>query len=755
VASPRRGEVSGTRISPASLLAGLRSLSPPETLALTAWITAITALLVLLIAHLQRILPKSFHYSGTLSTVSAWTLLAALLSGLVMALAQPRRWLSSDTRISIQGIKSYILAMQTGILLLPVPAFLLVWKSPYDNLEWFGYGFLNKRWLFAFYWLATLASLVFPHIFAYLLESRSQSSSVLPAPETSEILEIPQGRKSRKWFWTVSRTLLALCLAWFLAGPPWNLYRHHRPIDFHEQVNLGPLQAIEKGYIPYIGAASTQYGPGSELVTYLFMKLAGRFDVVGFREATACLHLATMLGFCLVAFSLLDIWSGLAVLLLGLAYSPLIFFLWAPDGTLYGFYGWGNGCRYLGVLIVIAGLARLAHSERPHRWVWPSFVLGLIWGLFSWLSQENLSSTALGAGLLMTLLWLTDTTKPRTIVHISLSLLCGLVGFWAPILSYYSWHGVVRDFVHWYFLVPSMVVRGFSNTFWPPTDTLQAKAFYFTGPFLILAGICTIGDFRRLRPRKHLNRSQVCLLGFLCSLAASYPSSLFRSDSSHLINTLIALPFVIFLACRHVPDWVFKTLPVRWVWRIAMIALVFYLYPLSPFFHDIYNRTVLSPLSKFAKPQSAQARPVDYRIPFQRATRYLSDEPYAAASLGDIPMRTFLEYMEGLRELIGNRRTYIQGFPGTAASFPYFMMDLTPAPHLVDQDMLMINSAVRDEAVAYFTEHVRECDAVITADLASQEAQVFLRAYPNAVGVKRSLGRNTVYVLLSGTSQGR
>ena len=738
----------------------MRSISVAETLGLTPLAVASTALLMLLITRPDGVEPKLFLDLARLSTASAWALALALVTTLVLALPKVRRWLASvrvSERFSADGIKSYALALQLGMVLLVVPAFVFVWKMPSDDMEWFGYGFLNKRWLFTLYWLAVATFLIFPHAFGYLLKPRS-APALLPESLGAGAMQAPSTRSTPgllTWFQRGSKLLLALSLAWFLAGPPWHLDRQHRPIDWHEQVHLGPLQAIDKGFLPYIGPGSTQYGPGSQLVTYLFMKAVGHFDIVGFREATALLHLVTMVGFCLIAFSLLDLWQAAAVLLLGLAYSPLLFFQWAPDGTLGGFYGWGNGCRYLGVLIVIAGLAWLAQPGRK-RWMmtWPAWALGLLWGLFSWLAQENLSSTLMGAGLLMSLLWLSETATPRTLLRLGLNVSLGFVVFWAPILSYYAAHGAVGEFVRFYFLVPSMVVRGFSNTPWAPTETLQANAFYFTTPFLIIAALFTLGDPRTLRLRRPLNAAQVRLLGFLCALAASYPASLFRSDGSHLMNTFIALPFVIFLTFWDMPNWLAAAWPARWAWRIATVLVVFYLFPLSIFFHEIVAR-VSQPMAKFAEQKAPPARPIDYRPPFLRATRYLSDEPIVADSVGDIPMRSFLEYLDGLRSLIGTRRTYIQSFPGTAAAFPYFMMDLTPAPHLVDRDMLMINAEMRDEAVEYFREHVAECDALITPDLNSDEVAVFRAAYPNAVTIQRSLGTLTVYVLIGRAPESR
>jgi len=597
-----------------TILRWMRSMSVAQAIGWTPFTAAVTALLVLLITRLYTIYPWSFLESERLSKLAVWTLSVSVLPALALAVPDYRLWLAGlrlPKRFSAQGVKSYAFAIQLGVLLLVVPAFVMVLKLPYDYMQWYGYGFLNKRWIFTFYWVAAATFLLFPSFFSYLLKPQARTTPApLPAGDAADSARSTgSAHPSRAWLRGAGKMALALTLAWFFAGPPWHLERHHRPIDFHEQVHLGPLQAIDKGYLPYIGPASTQYGPGSQLATYLFMKGVGHFDIVGFREGTALLHLVTMIGFCLIAFSLLNVWPAVVVLLLGLAYSPLDFFLWGPDGTFAGFYGWGNGCRYLGVLIVIAGLAWLAQSERK-RWVTICLALGLgfVWGLFSWLAQENLSSTVMGAGLLMILLWLTGTASPRTLLHLGFSVCCGFVVFWAPVLSYYASHGAAREFVRFYFLVPTMVVRGFSNTPWPKTDTLEANAFYFMGPFLIIVGMCTLCDPRKLRLIRPLPPARVRLLGFLLALVASYPSALFRSDSSHLLNTLIALPFVIFLACWDLPNWLAAGRPARWTLRIAAILVAFYAFPLRTFLPDILGRVVLRPLARFAQQKQPPAR---------------------------------------------------------------------------------------------------------------------------------------------------
>ena len=51
----------------------------------------------------------------------------------------------------------------------------------------------------------------------------------------------------------------AVGLAWYVTGPPWYLSQTSTAITQQEEVVLIGLQAVAKGYLPYVGAASVQY----------------------------------------------------------------------------------------------------------------------------------------------------------------------------------------------------------------------------------------------------------------------------------------------------------------------------------------------------------------------------------------------------------------------------------------------------------------------------------------------------------------
>src|SRR5205823_7260030 len=116
-----------------------------------------------------------------------------------------------------------------------------------------------------------------------------------------------------------------------------------------------PLQAFDRGSLSYIGPASVQYGPGSQCFAYAYMKLTGRFDIIGYRESLALGHFLTFLIFCLAVFLTIDFRLGLLTIPLAMAFSPLCLYTFG-NGVLAGYFGWGNGLRYAGVLLLVISL---------------------------------------------------------------------------------------------------------------------------------------------------------------------------------------------------------------------------------------------------------------------------------------------------------------------------------------------------------------------------------------------------------------
>jgi hypothetical protein len=626
------------------------------------------------------------------------------------------------------GWKPYLIAVQFGILGLFVPAYLYVWRTPWESYDWEGF-YLDKRWLLALYWMAVGTFLVLPHLISRVVRAGPHEAP-LPCDRGS----VPG------WRVVALKILACAALGWYFAGPPWHLERNHREIDGHEQVNLGPLQAVEKGYLPYTGPASSQYGPGSQMLTFAVMKWRGQFNLIGYREAGALLHLLTALGICLTAALFLDGWMLVPVMLLALAYSPLGFFYYESNGALEGFYGWANGLRYLGAALFLGGLPAVLRA-RPAAAV----ALGSALGLFCFMSQENLSTAVTAAALLLVLLWLTGTETADSIVRCLVRVLGGFVAIWVPVLILYAAHGGLGALVRGYLLFGAGVAHGFLNSWWlSPADSPQYHAYLYTGVLLVAIGIGTLFDFHMARLRGPLDQRQTRLLAFVCAAAAAYAVALFRSDSWHQRNTTAALPFVLLLTFWDLPRWSSRAGWSRWMMRAAIAAIALWVYPMIGDYALNIAGELRAPLRRFALYNVPPAAPADSRTPFQRATRYLSNEPLVCED--SVPMRAFLEEMSTLRDIVGTRRAMVIAFPGVYPGGVSFIADLTPAPHFLAREMIMPN--IRAESLAWLKSHIADYDCIITDDLDDPEAAAFRQQYPNAKVVTRSLGGDEYYIVL-------
>jgi hypothetical protein len=621
-----------------------------------------------------------------------------------------------------EGLKPYLIAIQLGILGLFVPTYLYVWRTPWENYDW-GDFFLNKRWVLALYWMAVGTFLILPHAVSRLWTGPPG---------------LPRARQARK---VAPLTLLAcMVLSFYAAGPPWHIERNHREIDVHEQVNLGPLQAIEKGYMPYTGPASSQYGPGSETLTFAVMQWSGHFDLVSYREACAVLHLLTALGICLTAALFLEGWMLVPVFLLALAYSPLGFFYWEPNGSLQGFYGWANGLRYLGAAFFLAGLPVVVRARAA-----APVALGAALGLFCFLSQENLSTAMSAAILLIALLWLTGTESLAALVRSAALSIAGFLVVWIPVLAVFAAHGALGALLRGYLLFGAGVAHGFLNSWWgSPADSPEYHAYLYTGALLIAIGIGTLFDFREGRLRGALDARQSRLLAFVCAAAAAYSVSLFRSDSWHTRNTTAAIPFVLLLAFWDLPQWTTRTGWPRWTMRAAIAAIALWVYPLVGDYAVHVFSELGAPLRRFAAYHAPPLPPADPRIPFQRVTGDFADEPHVYED--GVPMRAFLEEMSALRDIVGTRRTMVLAMPGLSPGIVNFVADLTPAPHFMAREMIMAD--MMPESLKWLKSHIDQYDCIVTDDLEDAETVAFRQAYPSAQVVNRFLGADPYYIVL-------
>jgi hypothetical protein len=724
-----------------TVAARFRAITPQTAAALPICALHIVSWFVLALVTIQRW--HQYVPSPWGPLVERWAVGGLVLSTALLAVGRVARRVLPFDRLEETAFNAYAIATTCGIALLVVPLFLLLWRTKLDDVSDWSQALINKRWLSAMFLLAVGTFLVLPSIAQKLLIWDSGAQPAVPERERSPI----------------HRTLAvaaALAIGWILAGPPWHIAARLGPIDFYEQGYLGPIQALWNGYLPDIGPASTTYGPGTQFLIFEVMKQSSHFDIVSFREGFAALHLITALSICAFAAWTLGLRGMIVAVAIGVYWSPLGFFRFGTDGSLEGFWGWANSMRYLGALVVAPTAVSISFNQRGRAVTAHTLLLGMFWGVTAWMAQENLSTTFISTTLVLALVWATDSSPARTIVRVAAGLLIGFVIVWTPVLGYYALHGKAFAFIRNYLSVPLAASADYQNSWWTqgPDD-----AHRFSGLFLVAIGLLTLFDVRRLQLRRGLDAAQARLLAFVLVLAACYETSIFRADTMHLVNTMIALPFVVVLLVRDLPFWIFPSSEDRTALRCALVAVVLAIFPLAPLVMHPYVSVIKPVLNRFKTPEAiasgaVAAAEIDGRSgPGRRIPAYLATGPLTAN--GGVSMPEFVAWASDLKQLVGDRKTYIEFVPTVLTGLVYFAADLRQGPYQYDRETMVLNGFMLREWFSYFNAHVSEFDCVITQNLFSREAEIFLKAFPETAVIERRIGPHPFYVLLRNNSPGR
>lgn len=643
------------------------------------------------------------------------------------------------------------LSLLFWLLAAPVWIALLETGGPPD-LEWTRYPYLDKRWLLALHWLSVGATLGLPWLFYGL------HRLVRAAPTTArELVAALRGlaaapaavraTKTSTVRSTLVRGVAGLLLATALFGPPWHTERLNRPIEMHETVHWSGLQAMSRGYEPYLGPASVNYGPGLQLLTYATMRLTDRFTVPGFR-ATFGLSLWIAVALVLtLAFVLFRLPAALLAAALLPLLSPAVLWPWGPDGTLRGFWGWANLLRMIGSPVV--GLATVAVvGMRPGRRadVGRGLALGLVWGLLSYIAQENLAAGGMTLALLFVLLFFTGTLGFDRLVRLGIGLGAGFAAAWAPALAYYGWLGRLGELWYDYTLVPGRFVRGYGNTAY--TGALGgnpwAVAFYVT-PFL--AALLAVAVLVRTRPLRFvapLDRDRLLVVAPCIALLTTYPSALLRSDPVHFVATLGALPLLIAAGLFHLPRC-FATPAARWRSRLAVLALAgLVFWPIWRQAPDRLERLVRGRVRSLTMAPGAAWAPED-----EIARRF------GPALSRDPSHRRHLELMRAIKGIVGNERVFVlisERSPEVDdrryhyAGAVYFLADLNPAPIWLERSDMVADSDQVRRFQRHFRRHVDEVDFVVSFVPDSGEIRAFQRANPGFTVTELAAGNDRIWI---------
>jgi hypothetical protein len=545
----------------------------------------------------------------------------------------------------------------------------------------------------------------------------------------------------------------ALGLAWYFTGPPWYLSGTSSPISHQEEVVLIGLQAVAKGHLPYVGVASVQYGPGTQVAAYWLMRHVTSFSVVGFREAWALLVWAGVSVLFAVFFLAFGYARGLAVSVLSaLVYPALHLLAFQPRGSFDGYFGWASPLRYAGLIALVLLLPATVRRSPSWRGAATGAVIGALWGLTSYLAQENLAGGAVGALAVGGLLLFSGSAPWRAVWTAFVAVLAGFLVIWTPILVFYAVHGQFAEFLRQYFLFPRAVASGANDTPWGGfrhTPSPYTHMFYVL-PFL-LAGLALLAvvRVRPLRIATEWSRERVLLLVTVLATALLYEGVLLRSDTSHLTGTLLMVPALVIMTATQLPR--ISGVQRRATAAVAGAALIvasFMLLPHAAFARAGVRSWAEAPYLDRQRLAAAPAFGTPATLVGQRVGAGL-DHASQCCQGSPVSMPDFIRLMERIHIIIGDRTAYVANFHGEYPGLVYFGADLNPAPVSSDPYSSIETEPELKAFLADFrTRVLPQTQAVLTFSRTIPEARLFMQKYPSARQITLRYAGQPYYVLL-------
>jgi hypothetical protein len=548
----------------------------------------------------------------------------------------------------------------------------------------------------------------------------------------------------------------AFALAWYFLGPPWYLSQNTSAIGAQEDIFLTGFQAIASGHLPYIGVAGVQYGPGTQLASYLLMRHVTSFSLVGFRQAWAVQVWAGASILFAVFFLALGYARGLAASLLSaLVYPALHQIGFQPGGSFDGFWGWANPLRYAGLIALVLLLPGVVRRSPSWRGAAAGAAIGVLWGVTSYLAQENLIAGAAGALLVGVLLLVSGTSSWRAVRWALGATLAGFAAIWVPILAFYAAHGDLGQFLRLYFLLARAMAQGFGNSSWQGVThqpSLLTTMFYALPFLLAVLALLTVFDVRPVRIAAGWSRERVLLATTLLVSVLLYQGALLRSDTADLTGTLLTVPALVVMAVTAVPRLVGARRRATLTVAGAVLAVAsFALLPYHAFAWTSVRSAADAPYLDRQRLAADSPPGSPTTLAASRVGAGLDRVPLCCQGSA-VPMTKLVALMNRIHAIVGDRTAYVADFPHGYPGLVYFLADLTPAPVMADKYMTILNEPQLTAYMAYFQASVLPATmAVLTADLGTPEARFFLRRYAGARRITLDYDGKPYYVLLRRT----
>jgi hypothetical protein len=744
--------------------------------AAVAPVLAAVALLVGVAGELLLVWGSAPGPRPAVNEVAVWCLRALGAAGVAGLVAQ-RRWRRAGragaTPLPREPARRDLLtaAILAAAVVLPVlllPIHYLAARTRPSTLEWNHYGFWDKRWLTSLFLVATIGSALALAVAARAVATalqqpgswREWATELVPARgRGGEGDSAPAAARSRRAAGAL-KLLCAAAVAAYFFGPPWHL--PSTPIDYHEALTMGGVQAVRTGSLPYLGDAAVQYGPATQLVNAAYVAVVGPVSVDGFRETSLLLHwIAATLFLGALFLRVRPLIAGVTALAAITVFPTLQSFAVTAGGSIDGFWGWTNTLRYAGVfLLAMAFPALVARAGAAPARV-RSVALGAAWGILALVAQENLIGGALVLGVLSVLLVVTHTYGRPAVVTVLGGIAAGFALVAVPVCAFYAAHGALGRFAELYWLVPSAVAKGYSNTPFheTPLDE-QAYAPLYYGLPLLLGGLllAALLSGRPLRVATAWCPRRVVLVSALVAAVICHLGALTRSDPLHLVNTELALPAAVCLAAFSLPGLLgARSRPSQWIGGLAIVIAALALLPLAP----RLSQPKLIAL-KLWRPLHARTSP-----PAERPrTAGIPASSGAAARVGDSVLRQrrcctkgrhvstaeLVRFMDRLHAAVGGRRVLVDSTTVVTPPGVYFLADLRPAPFLQDPGTMVLNSQIKARWYRYLHAHLSQTQALVTTSLGRPTPRAWVAAFPHhrTIALKFHGGRVLVLRLTRG-----
>jgi hypothetical protein len=539
--------------------------------------------------------------------------------------------------------------------------------------------------------------------------------------------------------------LTALGLAYYFYGPPWYLNRASpsTALLYQEDLYLVGLQAISKGAVPYIGPAAIQYGPGSQWFAYLYMRHFATFSVVGFREAWAMFEWVGASFLFVVFFLALGYIRGLiATLLSALIYPALHQMEFIPHGAYTGLIAWANPLRYAGAISLLLLLPAAIRRAPAWRGLLGALVLGMLWGLLSYVAQENLAAGAVGALVLGVLLLLSGSASRRAVLSSLLAVVAGFLVAWLPVVWFYAGRGLLGRFVYLYFLDPRAVAEGYSNTPWgglhPNVAEIALDApwthMYYILPFVLaVLALLAVVKFAPFRVAMDWSKERILLVSSLVTTILLYQGAMLRADADHITGTMLVVPFMVISVATVLP----RALGGRRWYTLGLagaliFAASFLLLPVKSYTFRSISAQAQAPARDRQRLAAEKVLPTPSILADQRVGAGLWDRPSGCCQSFTEPMTNFTELATQIHEIVGNRVTYVENFMAGYTGVIDFVADLRPAPVPLDLRTMVFT---KQQEISYLNTFrisvLPKTQALITDNLLTSQVRAFVRHYPH------------------------